>query len=273
MAVTLTFDLEDNRVSADQEIRFVRMTEAFAAFLEDAGAPCTFFVVGELAAAHPGLIRDLAAAGHEIALHGLRHVTLGEIGPGRLQDELTRGRTLLEDLTGRAVSGFRAPIFSLTPATAWAVEEIAGAGFMYSSSVLPAGNPLHGWPGAPRRPFRWPGGLLELPCPLLGRGRHAVPFLGGVYLRYLPRRIVAAGVRRLDGDACAWSYMHPYDLDTGERFFVLPNAGWLTSRIVHARRRGALDRLRAMLDAAGGIGPPLGQIAVAGLPAPRYSPY
>jgi peptidoglycan-N-acetylglucosamine deacetylase len=271
MAVTVTFDLEDNRVSPTQEVRFVRMTERFAEFMDEVGARGTFFVVGELAHSNPSLIRDLAGAGHEIALHGLRHVTLGDTGPAKLRDELVRGRALLEDLTGRAVTGFRAPIFSLTPATSWATEDIQAAGFAYSSSVLPAGNPLHGWPSAPRHPFRWPGGLLELPCPLLGRGRHAVPFLGGVYLRYLPRRLVVAGLKRLDEQACAWSYLHPYDLDADERFFVLPHAGWLTSRIVHARRRGTLERLRAVLDAAGEIGPPLGEIAMAQLGVPSYS--
>lgn len=272
MAITVTFDLEDNRASPTQEVRFVRMTERFAEFMDDIGARGTFFVVGELADVHRGLIRDLAAAGHEIALHGLRHVALGEVGPARLRNELIRGRTLLEDLIGQAVTGFRAPIFSLTPTTAWAIDDLQAAGFDYSSSVLPAGNPLYGWPGAPRQPFRWPGGLLEMPCPLLGRGRHAVPFLGGVYLRYLPRPLLAAGVRRLDGQVCPWSYLHPYDLDPDERFFVLPHAGWLTSRIVHARRRGTLDRLRTVLDAAHELGPPLGELASAMPDVPVYSP-
>jgi polysaccharide deacetylase family protein (PEP-CTERM system associated) len=268
--VTLTFDLEDNRSSPGQELRFARMTERFMAFLDDIGARGTFFVVGELSVLCAGLIRDIAAAGHEIALHGLRHVALGEVGPGRLREELQRGRMAIEDISGVPVSGFRAPIFSLTPATAWAIEEIQAVGFEYSSSVLPGASPLHGWPGAPRTPFRWPGGLLELPCPLLGKGRYATPFLGGVYLRYLPRRLVAGGLRRLDEDICAWSYMHPYDLDVNEPFFVLPHAGWLTSRIVHARRGNTLNLLRAAVEAGGGAGPPLGHIAGALSSTPRF---
>jgi polysaccharide deacetylase family protein (PEP-CTERM system associated) len=259
MTLTLTFDLEDNRYSDRQEARFVAMSHRFLDFAEARGIRTTVFVVGELARSHPELIRRVGEGGHELALHGLRHVTLAEVGPGRLAVELREGRALLEDLTGAEVRGFRAPIFSLTPATRWAVEEIGEAGFGYSSSVLPATNPLHGWPGAPRSPCRWPNGLVELPCPVLGIGRLAVPALGGIYLRYVPRAIAARFVRRFQG--VAWSYTHPYDIDVDEPFFVMPHAGWLTSRIVHTRRAATLPRLSVLLAAAGGPGVPLGDLA------------
>ena len=252
MRVTITFDLEDNRRSPEQEERFARMSERFLEFTAVHDVTATVFVVGELARSHPGLIRRVAEQGHEIGLHGLRHVTLGEVGPGRLTEELRTGRALLEDVAQSPVTGFRAPIFSLTPGTAWAVDEIAAAGFEYSSSVLPAANPLHGWPGAPRTPFRWSNGLVELPCPIAGVGRARIPFLGGVYLRYLPAWAIGRMLARTDDDVVAWSYVHPYDLDPDEPFFVLPHAGWLTSRILHRRRGVTIDRLRRLLDLGGG---------------------
>jgi polysaccharide deacetylase family protein (PEP-CTERM system associated) len=264
MPISITFDLEDNRRAANQEPRFVVMSERFLAFAHERGIVATVFVVGELARSHPELVRRVAAAGHEIGLHGLRHVALGEIGPAALGDELRTGRALLEDVAQAPVSGFRAPIFSLTPRTAWAVEAIAAAGFEYSSSVLPAANPLHGWPGAPRVPFRWDNGLVELPCPVAGAGRALIPFLGGVYLRYVPVWLVARLLRRLDRRTLAWSYVHPYDLDPDEPFFVLPHAGVLTSWILHKRRGATLPRLEQLLEAAGGAAPPLGE-RVAGL--------
>jgi polysaccharide deacetylase family protein (PEP-CTERM system associated) len=261
MAITVTFDLEDSRASSEQPARFVAMSERFLEHLEDRGIRATVFIVGELAREHPHLVRRVARAGHELALHGLRHVALGDVGPGRLQGELEDGRALLENLAGVPISGFRAPIFSLTPATEWAIEQIAAAGFSYSSSVLPAANPLHGWPGAPRRPFRWSTGLVELPCPVGGIGRLSVPFLGGVYLRYIPQPLARSFLRALDESAAPWSYMHPYDIDTEEPFHVMPGAGWVTSRVVHLRRAGALRRLDAMIAAGGGPGAPLGEIA------------
>ena len=261
MSLTVTFDLEDNRGSADLEPRYVAMSHRFLDFLRDRGIRATVFVVGEIATVSPELVRRVATDGHELGLHGLRHVDLATVGPKRLRGELEEGLGLLQEVSGGPVRGFRAPIFSLTPGTAWAVEEIAAAGFAYSSSVLPAHNPLHGWPGAPRRPYRWHNGLLELPCPVAGVGRLQVPFLGGIYLRYFPlalsRRLVGGG----SGDAPLWSYVHPYDIDPDEPFFVMPHAGWPTSRIVHTRRGATLARLESVLGAAGGAGRPLGEIA------------
>ncbi len=265
MTLSITFDLEDNRRDAGQEPRFVVMTHRFLDFLDEHRLQATFFVVGELARSHPELVREVARRGHEVGHHGLRHVTLGDVGPSRLRGELTEGKTLLEDIAQAPILGFRAPLFSLTPATEWALDDIAACGFTYTSSVLPAANPIHGWPGAPRTPFRWPNGLIELPCPVAGAGRAMLPFLGGAYLRYLPLWLSARFFRRLGPDAVAWSYVHPYDLDPDEPFFVLPWAGWLTSRILHMRRRATLPRLERLLSAVGGGAPPLGE-RLAGIP-------
>jgi peptidoglycan-N-acetylglucosamine deacetylase len=257
MALSITFDLEDNRRDASQPPRFEAMTQCFLDFLDERETRATVFVVGELARTHPQLIREVASRGHEIGLHGLRHLTLGDVGQERLREELREGKALLEDAAQVPVPGFRAPIFSLTPRTAWALEDIVACGFDYSSSVLPAVNPLHGWPGAPRTPFRWENGLLELPCPVAGAGRAMIPFLGGIYLRYVPLSVSMRLLSRLGPDALAWSYVHPYDLDPDEPFFVLPHAGWLTSRILHTRRGATLPRLEGILAGVGGAAPPL----------------
>jgi polysaccharide deacetylase family protein (PEP-CTERM system associated) len=261
MPVTVTFDLEDNRRSSSQEERFVAMSHRFLDFVEERGIIATVFIVGEIARGYPSLIRRVAEGGHEIGLHGLRHVALADVGPARLLGELQEGRELLEDLVQHPIRGYRAPIFSLTPATKWAVEYIAEAGFVYSSSVLPASNPLHGWRGVPNCPFRWDQGLIELPCPVGGAGRALVPFLGGMYLRYIPLALVRRILRGLGDSAVPWTYLHPYDIDTDEPFFVMPHAGWLTSRIAHTRRAATLPRLDALIMAGGPPGRPLGEIA------------
>ena len=263
MPLTVTFDLEDSRSSPTQEPRFIAMSHRFLEFIEERGITATVFIVGELARGHAGLLRRVAEGGHEIGLHGMRHVALGDVGPAQLQSELLEGRQRLEHVAQVSVTGFRAPIFSLTPGTEWAVEQIAGAGFAYSSSVLPAANPLHGWPGAPRRPCRGGNGLIELPCPVAGAGRLSIPFLGGIYLRYVPLPLARRLARNLGDSAAPWSYLHPYDIDPEESFFVMPHAGWLTSRIVHTRRGATLRCLEEMIAAVGGAGRPLGEIAKA----------
>lgn len=257
VSLTITFDLEDNRRSVDQEERFARASDRFLDFIEQRQITATVFVVGELARSHPKLIRRVVSDGHEIGLHGLSHVALGDVGPQRLRNQLREGRDLLEDLAQMPILGFRAPIFSLTPSTSWAIEEILQAGFTYSSSVLPASNPLHGWPSAPREPFMWTNGLVELPCPVGGIGRARVPFLGGIYMRYVPRMHLRRLLDQMSPSAILWSYLHPYDLDADEEFFVLPHAGWLTSRVLHTRRAVTLERLDAVIAAADGPAPPL----------------
>jgi polysaccharide deacetylase family protein (PEP-CTERM system associated) len=258
--ITVTFDLEDNRADPGQELRYRAMTERFLAFCAERDIQATFFVVGNLAGSIAPLLAEVAAAGHEVALHGWDHTPLTELTPEGLADQLERGRAALEDATGAHVTGFRAPIFSLTPATAWARDVLRDAGFAYSSSIVPATNPLNGWPGAPAEPFRWDNGLLEYPCPVAGAGRLSVPCLGGVYLRYVPRPLLARLAARAGARHGAWSYCHPYDLDPDEPFFVLPHANWVTSRILHARRGATLQRLAAAVEAGGGAGRPLGEL-------------
>lgn len=260
MPVTVTFDLEDSRGSPEQEKRFVGMTHRFLDFVEQRGIKATVFIVGELARGHASLVRRVAAGGHEIGLHGLCHLPLGEVGPKRLQGQLHEGMTLLQEAAQVPVRGFRAPIFSLTPDTEWAVEQIAKAGLTYSSSVLPAASPLYGWPGAPRVPCLWYNGLLELPCPVGGPRRWSIPFLGGIYLRYVPHAFTKRLIMGLDEHSAPWSYCHPYDIDPEEPFFVMPHASWLTSRILHTRRGATLRRLDAMIAASGGAAPPLGEV-------------
>src|SRR6186997_3542316 len=139
--ITFTLDLEDHRPSSDVPVRFPDATRRILDWLDGLGVRGTVFVVGEVAEAEPGLVRDVAGRGHELALHGWQHTPLTELDPASLRDDLTRGKALLEDLGGAPVTGFRAPTFSLVPDSRWATDVVAEAGFTYSSSVLPARNP------------------------------------------------------------------------------------------------------------------------------------
>ncbi len=219
--------------------------------LEDTGSLGTFFVLDEVARSEPGLVRDIARRGHEVASHGHAHRHLAAEGPAAFRAGMTAARRRLADLAGRAPEGYRAPFFSLTPAAGWAPALLAELGFAYSSSLLPARNPLAGWPGAPRQPFRWPGGLLELPVPLGRMGPLAMPFLGGMYLRWLPawrlRALSTDWARQQQGGAL-WSYCHPYDLDTAERLRHRPDAGAIGSLMLWLNRRSTLPRLQGLLQ-------------------------
>jgi polysaccharide deacetylase family protein (PEP-CTERM system associated) len=202
--LTFTLDLEDHRERREAPARYPAITREILPWLTELGVRGTFFVVGEVAAAEPGLIREVAAGGHEIALHSYDHKPLTAITPARFRDDTVRGRALLEDLIGQAVQGYRAPIFSLTPASRWAVGILAELGFHYSSSVLAARHPLYGYPGLPTVPFQWPEGLLEIPAPLARLGPARLPYLGGFYLRYLPLPLIQWLRERAPHDELPW---------------------------------------------------------------------
>nr|WP_280842909.1 polysaccharide deacetylase family protein [Pararoseomonas baculiformis] len=221
-------------------------TAALMDLLDESGARGTFFILGEVADSAPALVREIAARGHEVASHNQTHRSLEELGPSRLRQEAFRARARLQDLSGQAVPGFRAPYFSVTPRTEWAAEVLLEAGHSYSSSVLPARGFLHGHPGAPRQPFAWPCGLLELPAPVARLGPMHLPALGGMYLRYLPGFDLRRILPRLEGPL-AWTYCHPYDIDAAEPFHRRPGHALAACVFLWANRGVSARRLRALL--------------------------
>jgi len=258
--VTFTLDVEDYP-GPDRQPRAPRLTRRILEFLAEHNARGTFFVVGELADAHPDLVRDITAGGHEVGLHAWRHLALPHLGQATFRAETVRGKETIEQITGRAVVGYRAPAFSIVPETAWAADTLGELGFTYSSSVLPARNPLYGWPGQSRVPFRWPSGVAELPCPVAdfaGRGRATNPYLGGIYLRVLPWRVVRFGLARAQPGEVLWLYSHPYDFDPDEPFQQRPDLSRAKSRLQWINRRRMFTRIERLLAYAG-IGAPLAE--------------
>lgn len=282
--ITFTLDLEDHQPDEHAEVRYPRVCREVLDFLDERNVRGTFFVVGTVARDEPDLVREIAARGHELALHGWRHVPLTELDPVSLRAEAAEGKARLEALGGAAVVGYRAPTFSLVPATSWATDVLAELGFTYSSSLMAARNPLFGWPGAPAEPFSWPSGLAEFPVPLLSIGPLHVPYLGGTYLRLLPLPVIEAArwwssgwsrernrtIGRL-GRVCSvpWTYIHAYDLDPAEPYWRVPDAGRL-SPLLWVNRRSALAKLDRLLG--GGAAPPLCERVPAALRGGTYHP-
>ena len=249
-SVTFTLDLEDHRLDQRTPPRYPAIVQRLMDVLDEHAARCTVFVVGNVARRSPALLRELAARGHEIAYHSHDHTALTHERADRFARETGEDRRFIEDLTGAPLLGFRAPVFSLTPQSLWSLDLLGELGFCYSSSVLPARNPLHGFPGAPRRPFRWPNGLLELPAPVARIGPLLLPFLGGFYLRYLPMGLVERLLRDADREQCLWTYCHPYDFDEHEPFGRIRGASLTVSTLLWFNRRGTLARLRRILERA-----------------------
>ena len=269
--IAFTFDLEDHRpASAPWGPRYRSVTAALLDWMDERAITATVFVVGALGLDDPALVREVAARGHEIGLHNWTHTQLTRQTPAGFAAGIRRGKGLLEDLGGAEVMGFRAPTGSLVPASAWAVDVLLAEGFAYSSSVVPGANPLNGFPGAPDRPFTYTNGLAEFPAPMAGIGPARLPYLGGTYLRVLPRpalRLLCALDPPAEG---AVLYCHPYDFDIDEPFWWVGDVGPL-SPLLWVGRRG----LQAKLDrlVASGTTPPLRDRLVDASIGPVFDPF
>ncbi len=251
LAVTFTLDIEPF-AAPGMASRHVELTETVLEGLASRGITGTMFIVGEVAEAHPELVRNIRDAGHELGLHAQRHIALAEVGSNQFLSETRDAKHRLEDLAQSAITGYRAPMMSLVPETAWAIPMLTEAGFTYSSSVLPARSPHYGWPGLPLEPFRWLDGPVELPCPLAGIGPIRIPFLGGTYLRLLPTPLAKLLQARANPDQLRWAYCHPYEFDPSEPRWIDPSVGKLGSWMLWYGRRHTWRNLDRVMQSGGG---------------------
>ena len=218
----LTIDVEDwPQSSLDHSLpiteRAVRNTHRLLDLLGKHGVRGTFFILGLLAEKFPGLVAEIAAAGHEVASHGDSHKPVFQIGPAAFKEELVRSVGILEGITGERVRGFRAPDFSVTKESLWALEILAARGLDYDSSIFPMKLRRYGIADAPRQIHRLENGLIEVPMSTVICAGRRWPVAGGGYLRLYPYALTAAAIRRLENEQMpAIVYLHPYELDPSE---------------------------------------------------------
>lgn len=230
------------------ESRVVQNTEHLLALLDEYGVKATFFVLGKVAEQHPDLIRRIAAAGHEIGVHGHTHQMIHRLTPQAFTAELDRALALLRPLTPAPIIGHRAPYFSINASSLWALDVLRERGFRYDSSFFPTRNMLYGYPEAPRFPHRLDNGsgLVEFPASTVRFAGVTWPISGGFYVRAWPCRVTRRAIRRLNRRGQpAILYIHPWELDTGQPM----RAKTLRERITHYYgRRGLESKLRQLFQ-------------------------
>ena len=200
----------------DLACRVEANTDAVLDLFAAGGVKATFFTLGWVASRYPALMRRIADAGHEVASHGWDHIRVFTMTPQQFADDLVQTRKVLEDTSGVAVTGYRAPSFSIDKRTPWAHEVLADAGYSYSSSVAPVVHDHYGWPEAPRFAFRpvAGSGLIELPVTTAKFAGRTLAAGGGGFFRLLPygfsrwafKQVNAAGEPGI-------FYFHPWEID------------------------------------------------------------
>ena len=246
--ISVTLDVEDLRPLDNFEDRSKLMTEKVLDLFAEMEVRATIFVVGDVARRHPETIKKAVKAGHEIGLHSHKHIPLQLLNPDNFERELGEAKRSLEDISGQPVNGYRAPTMSLTHKTRWAIPIMQRTGFTYSSSVLPAKNPLYGWNGLPKQPFKWLNSVIEFPCPVTNILGFNIPYLGGAYFRLFPSIIRKIGIRKSSNKEVLWTYCHPWEFDPKEKYYQLEDVGRVTSRIAWIGRKGMENKMRNFLE-------------------------
>ena len=224
----LTIDVEDYfQVSAFapyirrdewhlRECRVEANVDRILALLAANGTQATFFTLGWVAERYPQLVRRIVDGGHEVASHGYGHHRASDLSAAELWQDVSRAKQLLEDISGAAVHGYRAPSFSIGLRNLWAFDTLVRAGHRYSSSIYPIQHDHYGTPDAPRFAHRLTNGLLEVPVTTLRVMNRNLPSSGGGYFRLLPypvSRWMIGRVNREDREAAVF-YFHPWEIDT-----------------------------------------------------------
>jgi polysaccharide deacetylase family protein (PEP-CTERM system associated) len=229
----LTIDVEDyfqvaalaEAVDRDDwsamEYRVEANTDRLLDLFSQRGVKATFFTLGWVAERSPELVRRIQKAGHEIASHGYSHQLVYQQTPEVFREETRKSKQILEDITGEAVTGYRAASYSITAQSRWALDILCEEGFTWDSSIFPVHHDRYGMPGTPHEPYRLeaPGGgtLIEFPlstCPL---GNYRLPIAGGGYFRLYPYWLSRWGLGKINRAGQPFIfYLHPWEIDTGQ---------------------------------------------------------
>ncbi|NTV50343.1 MAG: DUF3473 domain-containing protein [Geobacteraceae bacterium] len=234
MLNALTIDVEDyfqvnafaGHIRQDQwdtyPLRVDGNTRRILDMLDSFSIKATFFILGWVAERLPALTKEIHRRGHEIACHGYGHELVYSIGPERFREDIRRSKMLLEDQCGEQVQGYRAPSYSITGKSLWALDILVEEGFAYDSSIFPVMHDTYGIPDAERFPHKLQTGagpLVEFPLttlPLhLGGKEIRLPIAGGGYLRLFPSELIKWGIKRINTKEKqpAVLYFHPWEID------------------------------------------------------------
>jgi polysaccharide deacetylase family protein (PEP-CTERM system associated) len=247
----------------DWPSRVVSNTQRVIDLFDKYGVKGTFFFVGWVAAKFPQLVRDVHTRGHELACHSYWHRTVYSLSPEEFRRDTRAAVRAIEDAAGTKVQGYRAPSWSITKHSLWALDILAEEGFTYDSSIYPIHHDLYGVPGAQRLPYDFPlkGGRLlrEFPPATVRVFGQNFPGAGGGYLRIFPMAYTHWVFRKFENTygVPVVVYFHPWELDPGQprikdklksrlRHYI--NLSGMERRLEHLLKRYSFQTFTGLLD-------------------------
>lgn len=200
--------------------RVERNVDEILDLFDESGVKATFFTLGWVAQRNPALMRRIVERGHEMASHGWDHARVFTMDRAQFAEDIRKAKAEIEDASGAAVTGYRAPSFSIDRRNPWAHAELAEQGYAYSSSVAPIAHDHYGWREAPRFAFRPVAGadMIEIPVTTAEFAGRRLAAGGGGFFRVLPYEFSRWGINQvnLSEGRPAVFYFHPWEIDPGQ---------------------------------------------------------
>ena len=242
--------------------RVDRNVERILDILDEHMVQATFFVLGWIGETNPDVVRRIVRRGHEIACHGYRHRLVYDMSKVAFRDDTRKAKLILEDLAGVPVIGYRAPSFSITKRSLWALDVLVEEGFKYDSSIYPVRHDRYGYPGFSRFPVTLEtenGKMLEIPPASVRFIGINVPFAGGGYFRLFPMWFTDWGINMVNGreGGAVVVYLHPWELDPEQprlpcgrltRFRHYRNLNKTEGRLRNLLRRHRFSSFRSVFE-------------------------
>ena len=219
--------------------------------LERRGVRATFFVLGWVADQYPKVVRRIAEAGHEIACHSYWHRLVYELTPDEFRQDTRQAKEAIEDASGLGVVGYRAPSYSITQESQWALDVLLELGFQYDSSIFPVKHDRYGWRGFSRfvEPVRMTKSamLWEFPPSTYRFFNNTVPVAGGGYLRIFPYHYTKWALEQINQEEgrAGCVYFHPWELDPEQPRLTSSVGAWWRHSFGLSRME---DKLRRLLE-------------------------
>lgn len=197
--------------------RVVENTNRLLDILAKKGVRATFFVLGTVAEVFPDLVKTIHDEGHEVGSHGYGHQLVYKMTKEDFKRDVEKSIKLIEGIIGERITGYRAPYFSITRESMWALEILQELGLNYDSSIFPVKRKLYGWAGYERFPHIVNDMFWEVPVSTVKIFNQVIPFGGGGYLRLFPYCFIKWAIKEINKEnKPAIIYIHPYELDTEE---------------------------------------------------------
>lgn len=198
-----------------------RQTNIILDMLDETDRKATFFILGLSAKYRPDLVKEIAAKGHEIAIHGQNHEILFTLNANQIKEDISASIKTVSDITGTQIFGYRAPRFSIDESNLYVFEILSDLGLLYDSSIFPIKLPRYGIANFDTNDklYKLPNGkeIVEIPLSTVKYFGKTFPVSGGGYVRLMPGFLVNKMFKKIEAEKRnSIIYMHPYEFDTDD---------------------------------------------------------